>query len=60
MKNPGAERAQTLLTELTQLHELQLEALKQAAFIPMSPAERKVYDGRLSRIRQISELLSHP
>lgn len=57
MKNLSAEQVKNLLAELAQLHATQHEALKTAAFITMSQDECMVYEARLSRIRQISELL---
>ena len=57
VKNLSTERVKTLLAELAQLHESQLEALKTAAFVPMSPDQWQLYEDRLSRIRKISELL---
>jgi hypothetical protein len=57
VKNLSAERVKALIAELEQLHQWQLEVLKTATFIPMSSDDWGLYEARLYRIREISELL---
>jgi hypothetical protein len=58
VKNLSAEEAVALQAELAQLNDWQLEALKTAAYVPMSLREWKLYEVRLGRIREIRKLLA--
>ena len=57
MENLSPERAKALAAELAQLHELQLEAIKTATFIPMSPGEWQLYETRGTRMAEMNRLL---
>jgi hypothetical protein len=59
MENVSAERAKALAAELAQLHDLQLEAIKTATFIPMSPDEWQLYEARGTRGAEINRLLGN-